>query len=80
MRPGKDSSALMTFEAESPILRTGLELERSWKAFLEAESMGGVSVPQDRPPARAVSVGQSSPSTRSGTGQKLRWLGATAGC
>lgn len=41
VRPGKASSALMTFEAESPILRTGMELERRWRALLEAESMGG---------------------------------------
>lgn len=44
MRPGKASSALMTFEDESPIIRTGMELERSWRVLLEAESMDSVSV------------------------------------
>lgn len=63
VRPGKASSAEMTFEAESPILRTGLALERSWRALLEAESMGGVSVSRGRPPGLAVSEGQSSQST-----------------
>lgn len=80
VRPGKDSSALMTFEAASPIFRTGMELARSWRALLEAESMGGVSGLQGRPPGLAVNEGQSSQSTRSGAGQKLYWLCATAKC
>lgn len=45
-RPGKASCALMTFEAESPILVAGMGLERSWRALLAAESMGGVSLPR----------------------------------
>lgn len=45
-RPGKASCALMTFEAESPILGPAMGLERSWRALLAAESMGGVSVPR----------------------------------
>lgn len=36
--------------------------------------------PAGRPPRLAVSEGQSFPSTRSSAGQKLCWLGATAGC
>lgn len=63
LRPGKASSARMTFDAESPILLTERELERSWRALLEAESMGVVSVSRGRPPGLAVSEGQSSQST-----------------
>lgn len=63
VRPGKASSALMTFEDESPIIRTGMELERSWRVLLEAESMDSVSVSRGRPRGPAVSEGQSSQST-----------------
>lgn len=44
-RPGKASCALMTLEAESPILGTGMGPESSLRALLAAESMGSVSVP-----------------------------------
>lgn len=44
-RPGKASCALITLEAESPILGTGMGPESSLRALLAAESMGGVSVP-----------------------------------
>lgn len=44
-RPGKASCALMTLDAESPILCTGMGPESSLRALLAAESMGGVSVP-----------------------------------
>lgn len=44
-RPGKASCSLMTLEADSPILCTGMGPESSLRALLATESMGSVSVP-----------------------------------
>lgn len=77
-RPGRASAGLKILEAESPILRTGKKLRKSWRTVLKAGGMGGRR-PRDRERDGAVESGAAA-AERPGGGTGVRALdGARAG-